>query len=88
MPNVESLLIEAGIAGVFAAFAIVMFREFIKYMAKRDEIIARLTETIRDLCSNVSSLTEVVEALRADVRGDRREKEKTKPRPKTLNAHN
>jgi len=78
----ESLLIEAGIAGVFAVFVIIMTREFIKYMNKRDEIITNLSQNVADLTTNIAQLTQVVEALHRKV--DKMYSEpKTRPRPTT-----
>jgi uncharacterized protein YoxC len=59
----ESLLIEAGIAGVFAVFVIIMTRETFKYMNKRDEIISLLSKNVADLTQNIAELTVVVEKL-------------------------
>lgn len=82
-----STLVDAGIAGVFAVFAIVLFREFIKYLTKRDEEMASVTNSVADLATGVAGLTAVITALKEEVTDHaaymtsrRRDREKTKPR--------
>ncbi len=74
MPNIESLLIEGGLAGVFALFAILMTREFMKYIKDRDE---QVSNTLSKVAENLAKLTEVVENLCREID---RLKEKTRPR--------
>ena len=90
MPNLESLLIEAGIAGVFAVFAIMLFREgakilrstnqmFIEFLKaereQRMEIMTKAQENMVELTKAVQQLTHPNKV--ATLAGSR---EKTKPR--------
>lgn len=85
--DVQSLLIQGGIAGVFVVFAIMMFREFLKYLAKRDKITEALADNVSQLAVNIAHLTEVVSGLEQCVNDKipdaKRGGSRSKTRPRT-----
>jgi hypothetical protein len=66
-PTDVSLLINGGVAGIFAAFAIVLIREIIRYLAKRDELFLKLVEYQKLLADKLSDLTVVIANLKGSI---------------------
>jgi len=87
MPNLESLLIEAGVAGVFAAFAILLFRIGAKSLRSTQQMFIDFLKAEREqrmeimtkAQENLVELTKAVQQISRNnnVAGSR---EKTKPR--------
>jgi hypothetical protein len=78
MPETYNLLINAGVAGVFAVFAVIIIREFIKHMdkqntawrkflreevAQRDKLMIGTMEEMKQLRMTLEELTAHVMAL-------------------------
>ena len=77
MGTIESALIDAGVVGAFAVFAIMLFREFTKYMEKRDKIITYLADNISQQSIILAKLCEAVDLHAHNLLAG---KEKTQPR--------
>ena len=71
MPETYNLLINAGVAGVFAAFTIIMIREFMKFLSEQStmwrafikEETDERTKIMKDTNKKMEKLDETLEEL-------------------------
>jgi len=71
MTNEISLLVNAGVAGVFAVFAILIVREFIKFISDQNKswqlLVKELTTGQKDLAVEMKALAAIIARLKDSV---------------------